>query len=154
MEGAFNQLGRIRNPFKNAASLDVFYKKYLLCSSLLGDTMFFGYIYIRIQFLRYENPICSYSSMFHYVLFGDPLFEIFLQTWQSRSRWCISSRLTMAFRRTIAAGNRYKDQTPRVQIVNPFCLAETTQIRYNKKDYTEYILAMPYIWPWEKEDHT
>ena len=44
----------------------------------------------------------------------------------------------MAFRRTIAAGNRYKDQTPRVQIVNPFCLAQTTQIRYNKKDYTEY----------------
>ena len=53
MEGAFNQLGRISNPFKNAASLDVFYKKYLLCSSLLGDTMFFGYIYIYIIVYTY-----------------------------------------------------------------------------------------------------
>ena len=48
--------------------------------------MLFGYVCISIyiciyMFLRYEIPICSYySSIFHYVLSGDPLVEIFLQT--------------------------------------------------------------------------
>ncbi len=145
----------------------MFYRNYLLCTvapylEILCFLDIYIYIYTYMytcSWDNYEHPICSYSSMFHYVLFGDPLFEIFLQIWGGRSRWCISSRLTMAFRRTIAAGNRYKDQTPRVQSVNPFCSAATIQIRYKHKVYTESILAMPYIyiyiyiWPWEMEDH-
>lgn len=119
-----------------APYLEIQYYAFWICMCI--------YIYIFMS-LRYESPICSYySSILHYVLSGDPLFGIFLQTWEAGLGDAFHPVRPWHSEETIAPGNRYKDQTPRVQIVNPYCSAETTQIRCENKVYTEYISNVIY----------
>ena len=118
-----------------APYLEIQYYAFWICMCI--------YIYMFMS-LRYESPICSYySSILHYVLSGDPLFGIFLQTWEAGLGDAFHPVRPWHSEETIAPGNRYKDQTPRVQIVNPYCSAETTQIRCENKVYTEYIYQPP-----------